>query len=570
LGKVGNTGVALPGARLQRLVDDLGTTLLEVIAAHGPLDAEVTGITIFDPHDDLLISPGELLLGVGVAAQAQMTELIGRLGKLHAAALVVKAPDEVSAAVRDAVRAHGVPLLGLTRAASWFQVAVLLRTLLDRWTATGREELAGIPAGDLFAFANAVSALVDAPVTVEDRSSRVLAFSGRQEEADTGRIETILGRQVPERYRQMLEERGVFRELYRSRRPVYMPGLNSEMLPRVAVTVQAGQEVLGSLWVAVKAPLSDERMQALTEAAGLAALHMLHQRNSADLARQLSADLLAAVLAGGAGAHQAAIRLGLPAGPLCVLACQPRGMRGAGLESASQRLADALTLHLGAIHPDAVIARIGRMVYAVVPVPGHCDPDEASRRIQALAASFVARIGPREPVVIGVGGPAQSLQGLSRARAEAERTVRVLSDGGARGGRAARFDDVYLETVLDRLREVLDDEERSYGPVARLIGYDAQNGTELTGSLRAYLEAFGDVGRAAAAVHVHPNTFRYRLRRIWEVSALDLEDPRARLAALVQLSAIRPRSLAAGGRRPPRGPASLSLNPTNGPGDVRP
>jgi hypothetical protein len=540
-----------PGIRLQRLVDDLGTTLLEVIEASRPLEAEVTGAAIFDAHDDLLVSPGELLLGVGVATQAEMTDLIGRLGKLGAAALVVKAPEEIGAGLREAVRVHGVPLLGLTRAASWFQVAVLLRTLLDRWTATSSDDLAGSPPGDLFAFANAISALVDAPVTVEDRSSRVLAFSGRQEEADTGRIETILGRQVPQRYRQMLEERGIFRALYRSRRPVYMPGLDPDMLPRVAVAVHAGQEVLGSLWVAVKGPLSDERMQALTEAAGLAALHMLHQRNSTDLARQLSADLLESVLVGGAAAHQAAIRLGLPAGPLCVLACQPLGAAGAGLESASQRLADALTLHLGAIHADAATARIGRLVYAVVPV-GHCDPAEAAQRIYALAASFVTRIGHRDPVVIGVGGPAQSLPGLARARAEAERTVRVLRDTSP-CGRAARLDDVYLETVLDRLGEVLeDDEERSYGPIARLIGYDTENGTELTGSLRAYLDAFGDVSHAAAAVHVHPNTFRYRLRRIWEVSGLDLEDSRARLAALVQLSTIR---------RPRGGPGATARYP---------
>ena len=529
-------------------MDDLGTTLLEVIEAPRPLEAEVTGAAIFDVHDDLLISPGELLLGVGVATQAEMTDLIGRLGQLGAAALVVKAPEEIGAGLREAVRAHGVPLLGLTRAASWFQVAVLLRTLLDRWTATSPDDLAGSPAGDLFAFANAISALVDAPVTVEDRSSRVLAFSGRQEEADTGRIETVLGRQVPQRYRQMLEERGIFRALYRSRRPVYMPGLDPDMLPRVAVAVHAGQEVLGSLWVAVKGPLSDERMQALTEAAGLAALHMLHQRNSTDLARQLSADLLESVRAGGAAAHQASIRLGLPAGPLCVLACQPLGVAGAGLETASQRLADALTLHLGAIHADAATARIGRLVYAVVPA-GHCDPAEAAQRVYALAASFVTRIGHRDPVVIGVGGPAQSLPGLARARAEAERTVRVLRDTSP-CGRAARLDDVYLETVLDRLGEVLeDDEERSYGPIARLIGYDTENGTELTGSLRAYLDAFGDVSHAAAAVHVHPNTFRYRLRRIWEVSGLDLEDSRARLAALVQLSAIR---------RPRGGPGAIA------------
>ena len=120
----------VPGVRLQRLVEDLGTTLLEVIEADGPLDAEVTGATIFDAHDDLLISPGELLLGVGVATQADMTDLIRRLGKLHAAALLVKTPDEVSLPLREAVRAHGVPLLGLTRAASWFHVAALLRTLL--------------------------------------------------------------------------------------------------------------------------------------------------------------------------------------------------------------------------------------------------------------------------------------------------------------------------------------------------------------------------------------------------------------------------------------------------------
>jgi DNA-binding PucR family transcriptional regulator len=70
-------------------------------------------------------------------------------------------------------------------------------------------------------------------------------------------------------------------------------------------------------------------------------------------------------------------------------------------------------------------------------------------------------------------------------------------------GRAARFEDVYLEIVLDRLSDVLDDDEqRPHGPIAKLISYDAENGTELTGSLRAYLEAFGDVGHAAAAVHV--------------------------------------------------------------------
>jgi hypothetical protein len=529
-------GLTVSRPRLHELIDDLGSTLLEVIEAPGPLDTEVTGVTIFDPNDDLLVSPGELLLGVGVAAQPAIDALLRRLAVVRAAALVIKTPEQAGDSLRQAARAHGVPLLGLSRAASWFHVAVLLRKLVDR-RVLGTEYLGGRPAGDLFAFANAVSALVDAPVTVEDRSSRVLAFSGRQDEADVGRVETVLGRHVPQRYSQALEELGVFRELYRSDRPVYVPSLDSSMLPRVAVAVRAGAEVLGSIWAAVREPLSEERMQAFTEAAGLAALHMLHERHAGDPGRQLSADLVGAMLGGGQEAAEAAARLGLPRAGLCVLACQPVGVQGVAYESASQRLGDALALHLSAIHTGAAVGRIGRLVYAVLPAQG--DPDEAGRRVHAIASSFVARVGSREQIVIGIGGPVPSLAGLAGARTEAERAVRVLCDT-RREGCAARFEDVYLETVLNRVGDMLgSDGDRPRGPVARLLDYDEQNAAALTASLRAYLEAFGNVGQAAEAVHVHPNTFRYRLRRIREVSQLDLEDPRARLATLMQLTTLQ-------------------------------
>ena len=50
-----------------------------------------------------------------------------------------------------------------------------------------------------------------------------------------------------------------------------------------------------------------------------------------------------------------------------------------------------------------------------------------------------------------------------------------------------------------------------------------------------WLETFGDVAAAAASQFVHANTFRYRLRRVQEVSGLDLDDPDARFAAMLQL-----------------------------------
>ncbi|MFF5235022.1 helix-turn-helix domain-containing protein [Dactylosporangium sp. NPDC000521] len=46
---------------------------------------------------------------------------------------------------------------------------------------------------------------------------------------------------------------------------------------------------------------------------------------------------------------------------------------------------------------------------------------------------------------------------------------------------------------------------------------------------------------ASLARYVHPNTFRYRLRRAAEAGPLDLHDPDARFAAMLELRlAARP------------------------------
>lgn len=71
-----------------------------------------------------------------------------------------------------------------------------------------------------------------------------------------------------------------------------------------------------------------------------------------------------------------------------------------------------------------------------------------------------------------------------------------------------------------------------------MFGYDEQHGTNLVETLRAWLGTIGDVAAASAAMYVHPNTFRYRLRRLTQVSGIDLSDPQQRFAAMLQLWAV--------------------------------
>ena len=68
------------------------------------------------------------------------------------------------------------------------------------------------------------------------------------------------------------------------------------------------------------------------------------------------------------------------------------------------------------------------------------------------------------------------------------------------------------------------------GPV---LGLPPEDRTMLLDTLSAYLDHAGSAERAAEALYCHPNTVRYRLRRLQELTGRSLSDPRslAELAA---------------------------------------
>ena len=511
---------------LARVLDDLGDVLLEPIA--GVRRQQLGGVVIHDPQDTSDFPEQAIVLGVGVQDVAGLLVEHGRRG---VKALVIRGPFEATAAVRRAAEESGVALLGLADGASWAQLAALLRTLLAEGEIGAPE-----PAEDLFAVANAIAALLDAPVTIEDPSSRVLAFSGRQDEADESRVETILGRQVPARFTLALKRNGVFDRLHREREPVYIDLASQDAavgLPRVAVAVRAGTEVLGSIWAAVREPLSEERTRALVDATKVVALHLLRLRAGADVERRLRTDLVSTALEGGAAAPEAVVRLGLLGRPTVVLAMGlvPGEDDDAGRTADGQRCADALAVHLAAVQPRSAVALLGEVAYAIVPT------DEANCRERSLrlAEGFLARMGERVAAVIGIGQPARDASGLRRSRDGADRALRVLlTEGGSR--RVATVDDVHIDALLLELNDLMTARgDTVAGPIARLQAYDARHNADLVQTLRCWLDAFGDVTAAAAAAYVHVNTFRYRLKRVVEVGEIDLNDHGQRFAAMLQL-----------------------------------
>jgi purine catabolism regulator len=78
---------------------------------------------------------------------------------------------------------------------------------------------------------------------------------------------------------------------------------------------------------------------------------------------------------------------------------------------------------------------------------------------------------------------------------------------------------------------------------APLIDHDTRFASDLLKTLRIYLAADGRPGEAAATLHIHRNTLRYRLGRITKLLGVDLTtlDGQLNCAMAFQLRDTAPR-----------------------------
>ena len=284
-----------------------------MVSAPRGLDVEVGIPTLFDELDANSVQPGDVVLGVGVAARPrEAIGLIEEAGACGAAAVVLKLGGEPGPELVDASARTGVALLSAPPAVAWGHLYTLLRVAGGAAMPAGAQ-VDGVPMGDLFALANAIAAIVGGAVTIEDPQSYVLAYSSADLPIDEARREVILGRRVPERFLRRLREAGVFQRLQTTDDVVTYVDQEEEVLPRIAVGIRAGGELLGSIWVAeATESLGPDAKAALQEAARMAALHLIRHRSSGDLERRQRGELVRGLLDGEVHPDAAAM-LGLDA-----------------------------------------------------------------------------------------------------------------------------------------------------------------------------------------------------------------------------------------------------------------
>jgi GAF domain-containing protein/sugar diacid utilization regulator len=126
-----------------------------------------------------------------------------------------------------------------------------------------------------------------------------------------------------------------------------------------------------------------------------------------------------------------------------------------------------------------------------------------------------------EPVSIGLSSVCQGEASFADGFAEAQQALvgtTVLSGKPT----VLAYDDLGAYKYLLRVAVDGGIRDATVDAVAKLADYDTQRGAQLVTTLEEFLRRHGSISATSEALYVHPNTLRQRLRRIGELSGLDL------------------------------------------------
>src|ERR1700761_4668111 len=519
------------GVGLGQLLLALDTTVVSLIEAPRGLALPVASAALIDA-DDVRLGLGrgadsaDVFFLLGVADSEAQRWLA--TGPADRAGVAVFAKNPSDALVERAIAA-GTAVVAVEPEARWERLYRLVNHVLEHHGPADPRYDSGT---DLFGLAQSLADRIHGMVSIEDEQSHVLAYSASNDEADDLRRLSILGRAGPPEHLMWIGQWGIFDAL-RAGGDVVRVDERPELglRPRLAVGIhqpgfdaRRAADFAGTIWVQQGSrDLADDAEEVLRGAAVLAARIMsrLAARPSTHALR--AQELLGLTDGGSVDVDAIARELGIAADGDAALI----GFDSPGGHS---RLADVLALSANAFRTDAQVASRGSRVYILLP-----DTTKRSSLhswIRGTINALRTELGLRLRAVVAT--PLPGLTGLPAVRADVDRVLDSAERHPDSFAAVTSLAEARTTVLLDEIVTMVAADERLVDP--RVRDLQARD-PALVPTLRAYLDSFGDVAAAAQQLHVHPNTVRYRARRIEKLLSTTLANPDVRLLLSLGLRA---------------------------------
>jgi len=523
---------AAPGLGLGQLLLALDRTMVTLVEAPRGLDMPVSSVALVDADDvrlGLALGPGpaDLFFLLGVS-DAEAIDWLER-NACRPAAVFVKEPTPT--AVARAV-ALGTAVVAVDPRARWEHLYRLVNYAFAHHG--DRSDPLRDSGTDLFGLAQSIADRTRGMICIEDAESRMLAYSASSDEADELRRLTILGRAGPPEHLEWIGQWGIFDALRAGPEVVRVderPELG--LRPRLAVGVhlapgdgRPAPSFAGTIWLQQGAtPLADDTEEILRGGAVLASRIMSRLAAAPSQHAALVQQLLGLALGDTDDVGVLARELGIPAEARAAIV----GFRGVAAAVPSEVVA----LSASAFRADSQVASVDDRVYVLFPKIG------AAAAVTSWARGVVAalrrELGLDVRAVTAV--PLSGLSGVATTRTEVDRVFDSAARHPSAIGQVTSLDEARTTVLLDEIVSHVAAESRLVDPRVREL---CAREPMLADTLRAYLDGFGDVAAIARQLHVHPNTVRYRIRRVEKLLETSLADADERLVLALGLRATEP------------------------------
>lgn len=531
----------MAGVGLGQLLLALDATLVSLVDAPRGLDLPVASAALIDSDDVRLglaaaAGSADVFFLLGIADDEALRWMDKQARDRVPAAIFVKGPSD--ALVARAIAA-GSAVVAVEPRARWERLYQLVNHVLEHH---GEGPDAPEDSGtDLFGLAQSLADRIHGMVSIENAQSHVLAYSASNDEADELRRLSILGRAGPPEHLEWIGQWGIFDAL-RSGGEVVRVAERPELglRPRLAVGIHRPAPdarrppvFAGTIWVQQGSqPLADDAEQMLRGAAVLAARIMsrLAARPSTH-ARRVQQLLGLADPESVAHVDMAAIahELGLaPDGDAALI-----GWDAADGSPRRARLADVIALSASAFRRDAQVASSGSRIYVLLP-------QTQNRSVASWVRGTIGAMHTELGVQLraAIAAPVAGLAGVAAARVEVDRVLDSAERHPISFGQVTSLAEARTTVLLDEVVTLIGGDERLVDP--RIVTL-RDDDPALAETLRTYLDAFGDVAAAAQSLRVHPNTVRYRVRRVEKLLSTSLADPDVRLLFSLGLRVLESR-----------------------------
>jgi sugar diacid utilization regulator len=303
------------------------------------------------------------------------------------------------------------------------------------------------------------------------------------------------------------------------------------MRPRLCVPLRERGELLGLLMVidAERTLTAAEiaRIEEVSKAAA-AVLYRTRVHDDADrsqweltLLHALGADAVTRAAAVPALLREPALA-GLGAVVVTVVEVPRSAASPAEVELALRHVVESVTRQRPPRTLGVVTAERGILVQAAARL----DRSRAVEQAERLTHAVARLLGRREHAVAGIGttvaGIDEAWQSYARACAAARGARLIPASTGV-----LTWDDLGAYAVLLQVPDAELTPALVPAPLARLLRHE--KAPRLVETLRVFLDRAGSIPRTAEELHLHRTTLYYRLEQIREITALDLDDGRARL-----------------------------------------